>query len=658
MSKPQTPTSPKCLLALLLCFSLTSHAQVTNGLLTHHSFNHGNALDALGNLDGTPNGVSFCTDRFGKPNAAVDFQEADARIIFGDFFDHFSMPDSSFSFSFWVYSTDAENEILISKYGNSDCVPLEHEREFFIRINPSFHIELVYYTDLWGDHYRGIEGNMTINDACWHHVVVNYRGHLDTNNGLDRVQIYVDNRRNLEAFTFHVLGNLGDIQNGSSSLGYGMSIDSEGAACGHDFQGKLDDVRIYNRTLSETEIARLYYETTPNNNIVNPISADFTLTKDSICPGEFISLLGESAYCVHNWYWTFENANFGPLNAQQVDGIQFNTSGEQAIVLVATNGYSSDTIRKTIFVRNETRPFLAVDNDTIICPNQNFLLDASVPHATYHWSNHTTDPILDIDSSGWYWVDITVAGCTLRDSMFIEYSNLKKTLSDSIFRCEGDPLLLNVAHPTATHYLWQDGSTAPIIAVRQSGTYIVDITNACETLRDSTIVIIHENPPSVQLGDNQLLCAPDSLFLDASSPDALRYRWQDGQPSAEYLVRRAGLYEVTVANACGETRGEILISSEDCCQLYIPNAFSPNEDGNNDRFQVYSADQGCEALQNFSMAIFNRWGAQIFYTENIAEGWDGRFQNQLLNSGIYIYAVHYSDGYQDYQKTGDLSLFR
>ncbi len=75
---------------------------------------------------------------------------------------------------------------------------------------------------------------------------------------------------------------------------------------------------------------------------------------------------------------------------------------------------------------------------------------------------------------------------------------------------------------------------------------------------------------------------------------------------------------------------------------YMPNAFSPNEDGKNDEFRGSGFTEG---MQNFELSIWNRWGERIFVTSDPEEGWNGRKDNSgnLIPPGVYIYRVNYVD---------------
>ncbi|CAN5518812.1 hypothetical protein BH11BAC2_BH11BAC2_23030 [soil metagenome] len=68
--------------------------------------------------------------------------------------------------------------------------------------------------------------------------------------------------------------------------------------------------------------------------------------------------------------------------------------------------------------------------------------------------------------------------------------------------------------------------------------------------------------------------------------------------------------------------------------FYVPNTFTPNGDGLNDTFGIAG-----EAVQNFQLQIYNRWGQMIFETSNPNQRWDGTFRGKLVPEGCYVYKV-------------------
>jgi gliding motility-associated-like protein len=100
---------------------------------------------------------------------------------------------------------------------------------------------------------------------------------------------------------------------------------------------------------------------------------------------------------------------------------------------------------------------------------------------------------------------------------------------------------------------------------------------------------------------------------------------------------------LTVTNTANcvdvETDCNLVITPE--YTFYIPNAFSPNNDGINDVFRP----QG-EHIGEFSMRIYNRWGELVFFTKDFYEGWDGRLHKivgQIAQEDVYVYMINIED---------------
>lgn len=89
--------------------------------------------------------------------------------------------------------------------------------------------------------------------------------------------------------------------------------------------------------------------------------------------------------------------------------------------------------------------------------------------------------------------------------------------------------------------------------------------------------------------------------------------------------------------------------------LYTPNAFSPNGNGNNDVFQVFGKNIKLVRLQ-----IFNRWGEKVFDAPDISQAWDGKYKNELQESGVYVYTITYFSGIETTAREtkGSVTLIR
>lgn len=89
---------------------------------------------------------------------------------------------------------------------------------------------------------------------------------------------------------------------------------------------------------------------------------------------------------------------------------------------------------------------------------------------------------------------------------------------------------------------------------------------------------------------------------------------------------------------------------------YIPNAFTPDQDGLNDIFKITGLP--VDNITGFNLQIYNRWGKMIFSTTDILLGWDGTCNGQKCPAGVYVWVIHYMDKKNKVTNKGTLMLIR
>lgn len=121
-------------------------------------------------------------------------------------------------------------------------------------------------------------------------------------------------------------------------------------------------------------------------------------------------------------------------------------------------------------------------------------------------------------------------------------------------------------------------------------------------------------------------------------------------------------YHVWVVDSLGcSNQASIIVNVVKPRKYFIPNAFSPNGDGNNDLAQVFGGNE-VESIQFFR--IFDRWGNMVFEAEDFSPndpqyGWDGTLDGKALNSAVFVYEIEikFIDGWEEF-KTGEIILMR
>lgn len=296
-------------------------------------------------------------------------------------------------------------------------------------------------------------------------------------------------------------------------------------------------------------------------------------------------------------------------------------------------------------------------DQTVLCAGDTLFLDVTHPTAAYLWQDGFNGPQRIVLSDSDYAVTVTTFCESQSDAMNVLF--ITESLADlgaDTTLCPGEVLDFDLTIPGAT-YLWQDNTDKPVYTIAQSGAYAVTVTTACNTFNDAINVEILPNLV-VELGNDTVICPGKRIPLNADAGTPASYLWQDGTQTIGYVVDTPGVYRVSVFNECEQVIDQIEIEECEVCTVYTPNAFSPNDDGFNDKFQPLS---DC-MLEQFTMRIFNRWGDLVYETDNPSAGWNGRFKNKNMEPGIYVWQMEYvvvEDGKPRAEKiSGDVAIVR
>jgi gliding motility-associated-like protein len=211
--------------------------------------------------------------------------------------------------------------------------------------------------------------------------------------------------------------------------------------------------------------------------------------------------------------------------------------------------------------------------------------------------------------------------------------------------CEGDTAVL-FGTPGMTSYLWQpDGETTSSIQVTESGAYSVVVENSygCISLSPPRNIVFVENPyTNISINDTTVcIGAPVTLTVQ---PPGNAYNWYlnplmspvyVGNPYVTPpILNTTILYIKADDGLCKSDLTKIIINVESCELMTPANVFTPNGDGNNDRFSLLAND----AVEIYCK-IFNRWGRLIYEGSGREFHWDGTVQpsGELASGGVYYY---------------------
>lgn len=221
--------------------------------------------------------------------------------------------------------------------------------------------------------------------------------------------------------------------------------------------------------------------------------------------------------------------------------------------------------------------------------------------------------------------------------------------------CSNTQLILNPGNFNS--YLWQDNSTAPTFAVNSTGNYWVKVTNAFNCSATDTFKVAGLiASPSGFLKKTDSVCNYKSLeLLPFQSYNS--YLWSTGATTKSIQVQNPGIYKLTVTDAAGCTGVEsTTISPKQCMYgLYIPNTFTPDNNGINDKFKALVFGK----VVKFQLTVYNRWGSKVFETTDLAKGWDGKIAGIAQDNGNFIWTCVYQlEGAAPKSEKGTLLLLR
>ncbi|MBI4931866.1 MAG: gliding motility-associated C-terminal domain-containing protein [Bacteroidetes bacterium] len=380
--------------------------------------------------------------------------------------------------------------------------------------------------------------------------------------------------------------------------------------------------------------------------LVNPSPLVFISGNTSICSDDSTTLTvsGGTTYLWSNGS-TATSVVLNPSSTSSYSVLVSNTKG-----CTGTNSVSV-----TVY----PNPATTISGNNTLCIGDNTTLSAS-GGGIYQWNNGTTGAMITVSPSSTtsYSVTVTSAnGCTSSTSDTVSVFPAPTTSISGITNfCQGQ--MTTLCASGGGNYSWSTGATTSSIVVNNSGTYSVVVSiGSCADSASASIIV---NPnPIANAGTNVTITAGSTTTLSASGGTI--YSWSNGETTSSIIVSPpiTSVYCVTVidSNGCSDSSCDtVTVKTVDCTEeMYLPNAFSPNEDNENDILLPL----GTKCVKTFSLIIYNRWGEKVFETIDVSKSWDGTFNGKKEISAVYTYYIEgaYSSG-KVFLKKGNVSLVR
>jgi gliding motility-associated-like protein len=210
-------------------------------------------------------------------------------------------------------------------------------------------------------------------------------------------------------------------------------------------------------------------------------------------------------------------------------------------------------------------------------------------------------------------------------------------------------------------YTWSNGATGNFISGLISGSYSVVATDQNGCTASAQVAVSSTSASGVSLiANDTLLEFGDSATLQVLGANTYLWAPPDGLsctncPSVIASPLASTLYQVTGVDSsgCGYLLNVKLEVDIELNEIFVPDAFSPNSDGINDKVFVRGS------IKEFSFSVFNRWGDVVFRTQNQSTGWDGTFRGKELEVGVFVYYLSGTDAAGNaFNKKGNISLVK
>lgn len=298
-------------------------------------------------------------------------------------------------------------------------------------------------------------------------------------------------------------------------------------------------------------------------------------------------------------------------------------------------------------------PVLSLVDQVYLCENSSVILHAGNNWDQVNWSNGQNTADITVTNPGDYDLVVTNNGCQSAGSIEVIQITLPfLELGPDVEICQG----------TTTEFIapvagsWSTGDQDDRIVVSQTGTYAITISEQNCYKTDSVHVFV-KPLPFVELGPQIIGCKDQPVYISAYHQDNQNYSWSTGENSAIITVLDPDIYFVTVSNECGDMFDFVDVYFEDCTySIYIPNTFTPDEDGINDVWKISTFN-----VVKLELNIYNRWGDIVFSTDDPQAVWTGgvRGGDYYVADGIYSFHLKYETELKEIgERKGTINVIR
>ncbi len=442
----------------------------------------------------------------------------------------------------------------------------------------------------------------------------------------------------------------------------------------------------YTITLAVADTTACNFSDTIRKQVTILSDSSWTLTNDTICDSSFkqIGFLPSSDPLI-TYIWSPSTG----LSDTTISNPVASPANTTTYTLLVSNGICTDTLQLTVVV---TKLRLYVPTDTTLCVagtpisitanafgSTNYFQWSSNPNFTDTINSTILNPTLTVSptSSQVYYIRIGNNGCYLEDSVRVSVFATSLTILGPTGICLGDTIVLSVVNSTGDTltYDWNpnpeiisgDFTDSILTSPNATTVYSVTATNSqgcVVTLTHRVYVSPLPTLPIFANADKDTIFAGETVQLSVL-PNGFSYLWSPGGTLSSTTAQNptanptsTTTYGVRVSDSgCVRTSDVTIVVIDVICgppDLYVPNAFTPNGDGDNDVLYVRGNN-----ITDMTLRIYHRWGEKVFESTNQSKGWDGTYKGKECDPAVFVYYLDVTcRGGETYQEKGNITLIR
>jgi len=417
--------------------------------------------------------------------------------------------------------------------------------------------------------------------------------------------------------------------------------------------------------------------------------AEFTVD-DNIGCAPFTVTFDNFSTDSDSYLWDFGNGDTTSIIFEPV--VTFDTAGVYEVFLYVTDSICllTDTAQITITVTDSLELTTIPDQQLCVPADIDFTAFTNGTADTFIWSTNSnfTDTLnSDLSDSVWtfqpgspttFYVEASNDGCSLVDSVVVEYISSAITLAANDSICAGDPTVVTATNSDPSivfSYSWTPDSvivtpsSSNQVTVAPNQTQYIYVTassnNGC-VVEDSIQIFVGFIPPgAVTASSNPSFVPAGGTSTLTAEPSGLSYVWSPGEgvvnvnaQVTNVVVDQPTIFTLTASDGiCQRTDTTLVDVFSFICEdpyVYIPNAFSPNGDGQNEILYVRGV-----MVEKMVLRIYDRWGELVFESFDRGDGWDGTFRGKPMDPDVYDYYLQVTciGGLEEIIK-GNITLMR